>query len=506
MGHPAHTEDFMFGIYVRVSEVGEREGDSFGSPDEQEAAAREWAERHGVEVETDPVIELDVSGATAVNDRKLGKLIERCESGELEGIIVRYEDRFARDMIEGCVALKRIMDADARLIASASGFDSKNITPDKMTWFQIQMAFAENVRAKNRDARRRGAQRAAERGLYLANCAPFGYRFVDRQKGGRKGVEGGGIGRIEPDPKTAKLVKQAFKLRAEGESFERLAKMMGVAGKSSARAMIRNRVYVGEARMPSGRTGEPTIIRNAHDPLVTEEQWERANAGGGNYKARTGAWADRARAGGLIYCGSCNRRLSVGRAGRPGHHFPSYQCTQEHCPGPRVGVRMSNMDAFVDNVLAMAVVWEVPEVIAVLTGDDRYARALDVVEQARTELETFIEAVSITEIGKDAWVKGKQAREAAVKVARAELKETPAPVPVSKKRGKLMTFEQALPSLERESNARFIEKIVVKPIGRGRRVPVSERVEVWWVGSEQPYDLTKFNAAPADLSAKAMAS
>jgi DNA invertase Pin-like site-specific DNA recombinase len=497
----------MFGVYVRVSEVGEREGDSFGSPEEQEAAAREWAERHGVEVETEAVVELDVSGATAVKDRRLGKLIERCESGELEGIIVRYEDRFARDMIEGCVALKRIMDADARLIASASGFDSKNITPDKMTWFQIQMAFAENVRAKNRDARRRGAQRAAERGLYLAARAPFGYCFVDRQKGGRKQTAEGGVGRIEPDPKTAQLVKQAFKLRAEGESFEKLGKLLGLAGKSSARSIIQSRAYVGEARMPSNRKGEPTIIKHAHEPLITEEQWERANAGGGNYTPRTGVWADQARAGGLIYCSACNRRLSIGQAGRaPGHYFPQYQCTQEHCPGPRVGVRMSKMDAFVDSLLAYAIVTEVPEVIAVLAGDDRYARALNAVERAKTELEGFIESVSITEIGKDAWIKGKQAREAAVKVARAALKDTPAPAPVSKKRGKLMTFEQALPSLERESNAKLIDRIVVKPVGRGAKVPVSERVDVYFTGSEQPYDLAAFNAPAADLSAKAVAS
>ena len=496
----------MFGIYVRVSEVGEREGDSFGSPEEQEAAAREWAERHGVEVETDPVIELDVSGATKVNERELGRLIERCESKELDGVIVRYHDRFARDVIEGALALQRLHECGGRLIATASGFDSANLNSDTRMIFNIQMSIARAQRERNREARLRGSQRAAERGLYLASRAPFGYRFVDRQKGGRKQTVGGGIGRIEPDPKTAKLVKKAFKLRAEGESFERLAKMMGVAGKSSARAVIHSRVYLGEARVPSERKGEPTVIRSAHEPLVTEEQWERANVGGGNYKARTGEWANQARAGGLIYCGSCNRRLSVGRAGRPGHHFPSYQCTQEHCPGPRVGVRMSNMDEFVNSLLAYAVVTQVPEVIAVLAGDDRYQRALDAVEQARTELETFIESVSITEIGKDAWVRGKQAREGAVKIARAELKKTPAPPPVSKKRGKLMTFEQSLPSLERESNARFIARIVVKPVGHGRRVSVSERVDVYFTGSEQRYDLTKFKAPPVDLSAKVAAS
>jgi len=86
------------------------------------------------------------------------------------------------------------------------------------------------------------------------------------------------------------------------------------------------------------------------------------------------------------------------------------------------------------------------------------------------------------------------------------LKETQAPAPVSKKRGKLMTYEQSLPSLERESNARFIDRILVKPVGRGQHVPVKARVDVYWVGSEDAYDLTAFNAPAADLSAKAVAS
>ena len=39
-----------FAVYVRVSEVGDREGPSFGSPEEQEVAAREWAERAEIEI------------------------------------------------------------------------------------------------------------------------------------------------------------------------------------------------------------------------------------------------------------------------------------------------------------------------------------------------------------------------------------------------------------------------------------------------------------------------
>jgi hypothetical protein len=91
-------------------------------------------------------------------------------------------------------------------------------------------------------------------------------------------------------------------------------------------------------------------------------------------------------------------------------------------------------------------------------------------------LDNFLAEIKVSQVGKDASIRGKNAKQAKLDLARAELKATAAPAPVSKKRGKLMTFEQALASLEREQNARFIAKIVVRPIGRGRRVPVSERV------------------------------
>jgi hypothetical protein len=48
--------------------------------------------------------ETDVSGATAVAERKLERLIQRVEGGESEGIVNPYLDRFGRDLIEGALA------------------------------------------------------------------------------------------------------------------------------------------------------------------------------------------------------------------------------------------------------------------------------------------------------------------------------------------------------------------------------------------------------------------
>jgi DNA invertase Pin-like site-specific DNA recombinase len=138
-----------FDIYCRASEVGGRAGESFASPEEQEAAARAWAEQAGVEVD-EVVEELDVSGSLAADARELGRLIRRVETGESEGVIVRYVDRFGRDMVENALAHDRIVAAGGRLIATASGYDTAHLNADTRMIFHIQSAIAQAQRERRR--------------------------------------------------------------------------------------------------------------------------------------------------------------------------------------------------------------------------------------------------------------------------------------------------------------------------------------------------------------------
>lgn len=79
--------------------------------------------------------------------------------------------------------------------------------------------------------------------------------------------------------------------------------------------------------------------------------------------------------------------------------------------------------------------------------------------------------------------------------ARAELKATPAPEPSKKFPVSEYTFEEAEPGLAREHNARFIARVVVKPVGRGRRVPPAERAEIWLSGADAPLDVASLAIA-----------
>ncbi len=484
----------LFAIYVRVSEVGDRAGESFGSPAEQEAAARAWAERTGVTV-GEVVTELNVSGATPIEERELGRLIGQCEAGELAGIIVRYEDRFARDIIEGGRALQRLHECDARLIATATGFDSANLNSQSRLMFNIMMSVGQAQRERNREARLAASQRAAKRGVYLAGRPPLGYsREAD--------------GRIFPQPQAKPLIREVFRRRAEGETMRALRDYLRQRGagietrdlratkqakqtlrpfaeltEQGIRHLLKNRAYLGEATVVSGTKGKPDVIRNAHAAIVTATEWERAHTAGGPYHPKNGKHAARARLRGLVYCPNGHRlKLGGGRQDRT-----HYVCTTENCDA-RVGIWAEQLDNHAGYLLQSAILTNEPHVIAVLEGDDRYQRALDAVEAAHLELEMYRTDVRISDVGADAWKRDVAVRQAALDAARAELKNTPAPEPTTKKScGKPVTFEQALPGLERESNARFINRVVDKPAGKGRRVPVAERVDIYFVGADQPW-------------------
>ena len=482
----------MFAIYVRVSEVGDREGDSFGSPLDQETAARGWAERNEAEVYFVPeeCTDLDVSGEKDASERKLGALIERCEEGEFEGIIFHDLDRFSRDKLSGGAALLRMKECRAKAVFVRQGLiypAESNLVID------ILLAVAEDQRERLRLARIKGKQRAADRGLHLAARCPTGYRWADRQKGGRRQEEGAGIGRLEPDPVMGPKVQEAFRRRAAGASYSSLATFLGLAGKASARAIIRNRVYLGEATIPTDRNGDMTVKKNAHPPLVTAEEWEAANAVGGRFTPRTGKWAALTRLGGIARCAGCGKPLSVGSIRQKSAY---YSCTAEGCTS-RTGIRAEELDAYVGAIVYQAALDRVPEVVAILEGDDRYQRALEAVNAAQEELEAYRRDVKISLVGAAAFERDVAARQAAVAEARRALREVPRTREAYSQKLPVTATQWATASederrafveagMDRDRLARFVDRVVVKPCGRGKRLPVAERADVYFIGAEQP--------------------
>lgn len=462
----------MFDIYIRISKLEERSEDE--AAEVYEAQCRAWADRAGVAV--DMVEEdTDVSGATAVSERKLERLIQRVEAGESEGIITPYLDRFGRDLIQGALAYRRLKLAEGRLICVNDGIDSDR--PGDEFQFQIRMVFAEDYLRRTRLNFQAAVDRAAARGVYLASKPPFGYRKDDE-------------GKLIVDEQRAPHVVELFERRASGANVGELTRWLQGQGaeitKSGVRSILRNRAYVGEMRVQNGRKGAPSVIKNHHAPILTEQQWEAGQVKH-EFVPRTGLTQE-ARLRGLVYCTTCGKRCKLTLYGPPGNRKTTYTCTYEKCSA-HAGMRASKLDAYIDELLWRAAAEHEPHVEAVILGDTRYTDALLAVEEARRDFEEFRDSVELQrELGIEGFAQGLKVRKDALELTRRELAKVrrPAGSSGSKRR---MTFEEFSREYERERYVQFIERVWLKPAGRvGSRVPpVEERVEVYFSGSDEPY-------------------
>src|SRR5881227_1597799 len=93
-------------IYVRVSDVKGREGDSFISPKEQADRCRSAAAARGLQI-GEVFEELNVSGGK-MDRPALNEALERIREGTSGGIIVARIDRFGRTVVGALNVIEEI--------------------------------------------------------------------------------------------------------------------------------------------------------------------------------------------------------------------------------------------------------------------------------------------------------------------------------------------------------------------------------------------------------------
>jgi DNA invertase Pin-like site-specific DNA recombinase len=468
----------VFDIYTRVSDVGGRADDSYGSPEIQEADCRRWAALHGVEV-GEVVLEEDISGGVDPGERALERLLRRVESGESRGIICREVDRFGRDPISGCLAWERIANAGGRLVGAIDGIDSDQ--PEHEEMFGHKMVTGRAYRKRTARNYKEGRRRAVRRGVYLSRVAPFGYDRMD-EVDPRYGSRGQLLrdGRLVVNEREAEYRRETLRRRADGWGITRLTRWLQSEGfdisEGGVRSMIRLRNCLGEAKDADGN-----VIKNAHSPICDEALWERANAVESKYQPRDGSIAEKLLLSGLVVCDGCGKRAwaqASGRKGKP--RVPQYVCTRSKCPR-RCAMKADALHARVEEIVGDALLNRKHPasgepvnpgsvyVGAILEGDTRHVEAEQAVADARRRLEDYRDNLEIQEtLGLEAFAEGLRVRKDAYALAQKALRETPRP-----------TFGSPDEILTEESGTRafyqrFVSEIRLRPASEGeeRRVEV----------------------------------
>jgi DNA invertase Pin-like site-specific DNA recombinase len=450
-----------FDAYIRVSKVGDRGGSkSFISPDVQRETIERLASAHKLTI-GEVVEELDISGEKPIDERELGRLIRKVEEGASGGLLVWKLSRFSRSLLDGVTVADRIQRAGGRLLAE--DFDSS--APMGKAMLGLLLGWAE----EELDARRAGwraAQRhAAKRGVFPSRT-PVGYRRIEE--------EGEDKGRFVPDPDTAPLVTALFKARAGGASLGSCATrlMEAIPGRGWSLAtmtqLFANPVYLGKIVH-----GGDIYVEGAHPALIDERTWTLAQRSGPR-TPRNGSIAGKGVLLGLVRCAGCGNRLTQFASGPPGARIANYTCRRRRasgvCPAP-ASAQVARVDALVEPEIdkrARAGALDLERMLVELfDAQTAYAAA-------SRELEQFLEAGLVSELGPELYAREVSRRREAVNAAADAYRDA------LDAEDAISELDQSGIAARREGARQLIESVTLRKATRGRWQPIEDRVEIVW--------------------------
>lgn len=323
-----------FAGYVRISRTNARSGPAFISPDVQRDTIEHLAAVHRLEV-AEIVEERDVSGKTPIEERALGRLVERVESGELGGLLVWKVSRYSRNLLDGVTVAHRISSAGGRIVGS----DLDTSQPMGKAVLGFLLGWAEEELDARRSGWRDAQRRAADRGAWLSR-APIGYSKD-------------ALGVLVPNA-DAPMVSTLFRMRAGGSSLNELVAYarehatvpihkdgrLPSFSRASVSAMLEGTVYLGDI------INGDIVEREKHPALIDRRTFDMV-AARRMAAPRTGSIAGQGVLLGLVHCRACGKRMTRGAGGPKGRRTVFYTCSEPaYCPAPAsVGVHV--LDALV---------------------------------------------------------------------------------------------------------------------------------------------------------------
>ncbi len=291
---------YMAGLYYRLSQEDERQGESV-SIDNQRAILRKYAEERGFEIH-DEYIDDGVSGTTFQRPG-VQRLLDDAKTGVINTIIVKDLSRFGRNYIEVGQYVDYVFPAfGIRFIAIQDNVDTENRDSGAMERMPIMNVFNEWHAANTSKKIRAVLKSNAREGKYHARKAPYGYVKSDTEK--KTPIV---------DEEAAAVVKRIFEMRASGLSPHKIADKLnedkipnpskysfdkyGIVGKRNhfnlwafcaVNSILRNPTYLGHMAQQRWSSisyknhkrykkdeSEWIVVKNTHEPIITQELWDK---------------------------------------------------------------------------------------------------------------------------------------------------------------------------------------------------------------------------------------
>lgn len=358
-------ENFTAVIYMRLSK--EDANDESQSIKNQREMIRDFCNANKIVV----LKEFFDDGFSGGNFDRPGfqKMIEYVQKNRPNLVITKDLSRLGRDMTESSMYAEQFFtNLGVRYLAIRDGFDSFEDNLWAPFQFAMNDVYIRDISRKIKDV----ITQKKKSGKYCA-CPPFGYKKSNQNKD-----------ILIPDEVTAPIVQRIFYMCASGISLRKIAEILTADGvitplkyrvmyrdefsqKGASRAtdewnyttvkrIVINKVYLGHTVL--GKTKKPSlksdvkikvpqnewyITENTHEPLVTEDVYNRAND---NIRRYTRSMDECRQEGirksifsGLVFCENCGAPMCSGGSvyGNKSHSYWYLTClnipirSKNHC-------------------------------------------------------------------------------------------------------------------------------------------------------------------------------
>ena len=289
-------------LYVRLSV--EDNGKESDSVENQTALLEEYVANHPHLKKTALFVDNGYTGTDFLRP-EFTRMMEAVQDGLVDCVVVKDLSHLGRNYIETSQFIEKICPFyGLRFIAVNDSYDTATVTSEG----QLSASLSNIVNdyyAKDISRKVTSALRAKmERGDYIGNYAPHGYRKDPENKN-----------HLLIDPETAPVIQQIFEWRAEGISYMGICKLLNDAGipspgqyklnqgietnnnkkkrtvlwnKHKVTEILKDIVYIGHLAQKKGSqclyggipyhiTSEEEwiVVKNTHEPLISEELFEK---------------------------------------------------------------------------------------------------------------------------------------------------------------------------------------------------------------------------------------
>lgn len=294
-------------IYIRVSTQEQaQEGYSVGEQKERLISyckAQNWL-----------IADIYVDGGyTGSNLNRPGMQKMMIETSKFDVVLVYKLDRLSRSQRDTLYLIEEVfLPNDVDFVSMQESFDTSS--PFGKAMIGLLAVFAQLEREQIKERTKMGRIARAKEGLYRGGGnVPIGYDYVD--------------GHLSINLYEAEQVQKIYEWYLSGLSLKAISERLQENGYtnrygsynswSSVRNILENEVYIGRMRF-----GE-VCIDNAHEAIITEEQFREAQLLRGKRKEQHPfAFQSKHLLTGLLFCGCCGGRYYMRNSGK----YACYSC------------------------------------------------------------------------------------------------------------------------------------------------------------------------------------